>query len=309
MKKKTIALIATAMAAALFTGCGSANASKEAGNGSDETYEGLTIGAKDFTESLVVAEVYALALEDHGYPVEREYSLANAVIRESIVSGDVDVYPEYTGTSLVGILGMDPIYDPEECYNTVKEEYEKQLNLLYLDSTTVNDSQGLAILKSKAEELNITTVSDAWEHAPELVFSCQAEFLESESGYIPLEKAYGEAEWKDVSVMQHTLSFSAAKAGEVDVFSVYTTEGNLEDEDYIVLEDDKQAYAPYYLAPVARPDALEKNPGAEEIINQVTATFTTANVIEMNAKVDIEHEEYEDVAAEYYETIKDSIGK
>lgn len=269
----------------------------------------IIVGSKDFTESIVVAEIYVLALEDAGYQVEREMSLGNAVIREAILSGDVDIYPEYTGTSLVAVLGMDPIYDPDECYNTVKEEYAKQLNLDYLEPTSVNDSQGLAMTVERAEELGISTISDAWEQAPDLIFSCKAEFQESPSGYIPLKDTYGDAKWKDVAIMEHTLSFSAAKSGDVDIFSVYTTEGSLSGGDYIVLEDDQKAYAPYYLAPVARPEALEENPGAEDIINQVTKTFTTKKIIELNARIDLDNEDVEDVAEDYYNSIKDSIEK
>ena len=266
----------------------------------------ITVGSKDFTESLVLAEIYALALEDAGYQVERADALASAVIRESIKTGDVDFYPEYTGTALVSVLGLDPVYDEDQVYQTVKEEYEKQYGISVLDPADVNDSEGLAMLATRAKELGITTISQAWAAAKnqKLVFSCKAEFTEAQ--FPRLEEVYGKLPF-EVSVMEHTLSFSAAKSGDVDLFSVYTTEGNLVGDDYVVLEDDLGAWVPYYIVPVIRDDALQANPGAENVINQVTATFTTENVIAMNSAVDVDGEEYADVAKEYYESIKDSL--
>ncbi len=303
LRKKMMGMISMGLAVSLLAGCGATDRSTDTAKGDRP----IIVGAKDFTESMIIAEVYALALEDAGYQVERTTALGNAVIREAIESGDIDLYPEYTGTSLVAVLGMDPIYDPQECYETVKKEYKEQLNLDYLDPSAVNDSQGLAMTSERAKELGIQTISDAWEHASDLVFSCKAEFLESPSGYLPLKQTYGDAAWKDTAVMEHALSFSAAQSGDVDVFSVYTTEGGLAGGDYVILEDDKAAYAPFYLAPVVRPDALEANPGAEDVINAVTKQFTTEDVIQMNAKVDLDGQDYGDVAGEYYDTIKDKI--
>ena len=266
----------------------------------------IIVGSKDFTESKVLAEIYALALENGGYQVKRAESLASAVIRESIKTGDVDLYPEYTGTALVSVLGLDPIYDKDEVYKTVKEQYEKQYDIAILDPADVNDSEGLAVLATRAKELGISTISEAWAAAQKqkLVFSCKAEFTEAQ---IPrLEQVYGKLPFK-LSVMEHTLSFSAAKSGNVDVFSVYTTEGNLAGDEWTVLKDDLGAWVPYYIIPVIRNDALKANPGAERIINLVTATFTTDNVIKMNAEVDADGKEYDDVAREYYESIKASL--
>lgn len=303
--RKRLVSLGIGLFAVLIAGCGASGKSDSEAN----TGRPIIVGSKDFTESMIVSEVYALALEDAGYEVKRTTALGNAVIREAIESGDIDMYPEYTGTSLVAVLGMNPIYDPQECYDTVKKEYKEKLNLDYLEPSAVNDSQGLAMKKDRAQELEIKTISDAWSHASELVFSCKAEFLESASGYLPLTQTYGDAKWKDTAVMEHSLSFSAAKSGDVDVFSVYTTEGGLADEDFVILEDDKAAYAPFYLAPVVRPDALEANPGAEDVINAVTKQFTTEDIIQMNAEVDLDGQDYEDVASEYYDTIKDRVAR
>ncbi|WKL05234.1 glycine betaine ABC transporter substrate-binding protein [Paenibacillus amylolyticus] len=100
------------------------------------------MGTKDFTENLIVGELYALALEDAGYQVERVPNIAGSVIHSSIVNHDIDMYPEYTGTGLLAILKLDLLTDPDEVYATVKEEYKKQFNLTWLDYSKANDGAG-----------------------------------------------------------------------------------------------------------------------------------------------------------------------
>lgn len=89
----------------------------------------IRVGSKDFTENLIVAEIYALALEDAGYKVERKMNIAGSIAHTSIMNDEIDLYPEYTGTGLLSILKLDMITDPEEVYKTVKEEYNKQFKL------------------------------------------------------------------------------------------------------------------------------------------------------------------------------------
>jgi len=107
--------------------------------------------------------------------------------------------------------------------------------------------------------------------------------------------------------MDHLLTFTACKAGEVDIINVYTTEGMLASGDFVLLEDDKHCWVPYYLTPIMRDDCIADNPGADEVCNKVTAQLTTENVIAMNSAVDIDKEEYADVAREFYDSIKDKL--
>ena len=131
---------------------------------------------------MIVSEVYSLALEDAGYEVERIFDIAGSIIHTSLINDEIDMYPEYTGTALLSILGMDVITDPQEVYDTVKEEYEKQFQLTWLDYSQANDGQGLAIRTSVAEKLGIKTISDLQKHASELRFASQGEFDEREDG-------------------------------------------------------------------------------------------------------------------------------
>lgn len=265
----------------------------------------IRVGSKDFTENLVIAEIYALALEDNGYTVDRVSNISSSLIHNSIVNDEIDLYPEYTGTGLLSVLGEDMETDPEKVYKTVKKEYEKQFNLTWLDYALANDSQGLVIRTEVANSLNIKTISDLQAHASELRFASQGEFDEREDGLPGLEKTYGTFNWQSSKVYDNSLKYSVLENDEADVTPAYTTEGQLVSTDkFTLLEDDKQFWPPYNLAPVVRDNILDDNPDIKTILNHISAKLDTETVTELNAKVDVDGQEYTDVAKEYYDSIK-----
>ena len=201
----------------------------------------IRVGSKDFTENLVIAEIYALALEDNGYTVERVSNISSSLIHNSIVNDEIDLYPEYTGTGLLSVLGEDMETDSEKVYKTVKKEYEEQFNLTWLDYASANDSQGLVIRTEVANSLNIKTISDLQAHASELRFASQGEFDEREDGLPGLEKTYGTFNWQSSKVYDNSLKYSVLENDEADVTPAYTTEGQLVSTDkFTLLEDDKR---------------------------------------------------------------------
>ncbi|MGT2907045.1 glycine betaine ABC transporter substrate-binding protein [Streptococcus dentiloxodontae] len=265
----------------------------------------IRVGSKDFTENLVVAEIYSLALEHNGYKVERAENIGSSLIHNAITSDDIDLYPEYTGTGLLSVLGEKMQTDQKKVYETVKSKYEEKYQLTWLDYAQANDSQGLVIRTDKAKELGISTISDLQAHAFELRFASQGEFDQREDGLPGLEKTYGKFNWQSSEVYDNSLKYTVLKNNEADVTPAYTTEGQLVDTDeYTLLEDDKQFWPPYNLAPVVRDDVLKKYPEIKEILNKVTATLTTEKVTKLNAKVDVDKEDYKKVAKEYYDSIK-----
>lgn len=265
----------------------------------------IRVGSKDFTENLVIAEIYALALEDNGYTVKRVSNISSSLIHNSIVNDEIDLYPEYTGTGLLSVLGEDMETDSEKVYKIVKKEYEKQFNLTWLDYASANDSQGLVIRTEVANSLNIKTISDLQAHASELRFASQGEFDEREDGLPGLEKTYGTFNWQSSKVYDNSLKYSVLDNDEADVIPAYTTEGQLVNTDkFTLLEDDKQFWPPYNLAPVVRDNILDDNPDIKTILNNISAKLDTETVTELNAKVDVDGQEYTDVAKEYYDSIK-----
>ncbi len=321
--KKTVRILTTAAAVTLFAGalagCGSSDSSDSAaGSSAAESTASSTsaeaaeakdvtirVGSKDFTENEVVAELYALALEDAGYTVERVFDISSSVIHQSIISNEIDLYPEYTGTGLISILGEEPLTDADEVYETVKAAYAEQFQITWLDYAEANDGQGIFVSKKISDELGITTISDLQEHASEIRFASQGEFDEREDGIPGLEKVYGSFDWKSSKVYDNGLKYSVVENDEADASPAYTTEGQLSQTDkFVLLEDDKHVWPPYNLAPIVRDEVLDANADIAEILNAVSATLDTATVTQLNAKVDVDKEDYEDVAAEYFASIQ-----
>lgn len=295
LKKAAAALLTLALAVPLAACSGGGGGSEAA----------IRVGSKDFTESMLVAEIYALALEDAGFSVERKPAISSSLAHTSITTDEMDIYPEYTGTGLLSILQMDLITDPQEVYDTVKEEYAKQFDITWLDYAQANDGQGLVMRTEVAQELGIATISDLQRHAGELRFASQGEFDQRADGLPALIEVYGPFDWAASAVYDNSLKYTVLSNGEADVSPAYTTEGQLVNTgQFTLLEDDKQVWPPYNLAPIVRDNVLEANPGIADALNAVSATLDTATVTRLNAEVDVEGREVDEVAAEYYETIK-----
>lgn len=328
MKKNILSrtlLLTLAAGLTILTGCGSSQfttqSSSDAGSSSvssdsssatvksGKAKEGtVRIGSKDFTENEVVAEIYALALEDAGYKVQRTFDISSSLIHTSLISDDIDLYPEYTGTGLISILKEDPITDPQKVYDEVKKQYADRFDVTWLDYAPGNDGQGLFISKEASDKYGITTISELQKHASELNFASQGEFDQREDGLPRLNDVYGEFKFKSTKVYDNSLKYQVVASGEADVAPAYTTEGALSETDkYVLLDDDKQAWPPYNLAPVVRNDALSLNPEIADTLNAVDKTLTTEVLTKLNAEVDIDKKEYEDVAKSYYDSIADSI--
>ena len=296
-KKLFVVMMAVVMLLSL-TACGGGSSS----SGADKN---VIVGSKAYTEHEIVAEIDALALEDAGFTVERKMNIAGSVVHTSITSEEIDIYPEYTGTGLISILQMDALTDQDEVYNTVKEAYDEKFNITWLDYAQANDGQGLFISKKASDEYGIATISDLQANADKLRFASQGEFDERDDGIPGLTKVYGPFNWKSSKIYDNGLKFEVVESDEADVAPAYTTEGRLTETDkFVLLEDDKHMWPPYNLAPIVRNEVLEQYPEIAEVLNAVSATLDTETVTKLNAKVDIDGEEYEDVALEYWESIK-----
>lgn len=297
IKKYLISLVAVLFASAIVTSSVSVSANHEG--------EAIRIGSKDFTENLLVAEIYTLALEAEGFDVERVPAISSAIVHTAITNDEIDLYPEYTGTGLLTVLQLPMETDPEKVFEIVKTEYNDQFDLTWLDYSQANDSQGLVITTAKAEELEIETISDLQAHADELRFASQGEFDMREDGLPGLEGVYGSFTWASSTIYDNSLKYQVLKNDEADVTPAYTTEGQLVNNDlYTVLEDDKQFWPPYNLAPIVRNNVLEAHPEIEEILGEVNDQLDTEKMIELNAKVDVDGEEYLEVAKEFFDSLK-----
>lgn len=263
----------------------------------------VKVGSKDFTEEFIVAELYAQLLEDAGFKVEKKLNLGGTPIAQAaLINGEIDLYPEYTSTGLLTVLKQPALKDPKEIFSAVKQGYEQQFKLTWLDPAPFNDTDGLAVTKATAEKYGLKTYSDLATKAPDLRLGGPAEFAEREDGIKGLQQAYGGFEFKEFKQLgTGPLRYDALKSGEIDVVVVFTTDARIAADDLVVLEDDKTFYPIYNVAPVIRQDTLAANPQIAEVLNKLAPLLTDAAITKLNAQVDIDGQEPADVARAFLE--------
>ena len=297
MKKRVLsAFLCAMMIATMAVGCGSKDASKDAG--SDDKGK-IVVGGKSFTEAYLLSEIYADALEDNGYEVERVYDMNTDTISPAIQNGEIDMYPEYIGTALTDVLGLDMETDTDKVYESVSKGYEDKWNITWLDMTTMEDKVAIVMLKDKADELGVKNLTDLQKVADQLTLGDGVNFAEREDDLLRLNKLYGDFNFKVVNV-DHSLAYSCLDDGTVDVIPGLTTDVQLLDDKYVKIEEDIPVWPPQYVAPIVRDEVLEKYPEMKDVLNNVSKHISTESMIEMLDEVINGGSEYEDVAADFY---------
>jgi osmoprotectant transport system substrate-binding protein len=301
--KKLFSLLSLVLITSLvLAACGSKdNGDKTGASGQPAADKpSLTIGSKNFTESLILGEMYSLALENAGYKVTRKLNLGGTLVaHEALKKGDIDMYPEYTGTGLINVLQSAPKSDAQAVYDEVAKGYKEKFNLIWLEPTNANDSQGLVTTKKVSDKYNIHTISDLQKHAKELNMAAVPEFEERDDGLKGLNKAYGQFDFKSMKLYDYGIKYRVILDGEADATVGFTTDGDLTNKDLVLLEDDKKFWPPYYVAPVIRGETLDKDANIAKVLNEVSAKLDTEKVQALNAEVDVNKKDYEDVAHDF----------
>ena len=267
-----------------------------AGEGSKLT---LRIGSKNFTEQFVLAEMYAQALEARGYRIERFINLGGTLIaHQAVVSGRIDMYPEYTGTALAAVVKGTLSSDPDAVYRQVKEYYESRLGLTVLRPSQMNNGYVLVVLPQTAEKYRLKTLTDLAKVSKQLVLAAGPEWADRDDGVPGLKRVYG-MEFKEYRAMVIALKYQALREKQVDVTNGFTTDGQISAMKLVRLVDDKNFWPPYRVAPVIRRDIAQNYPGIVQILNAVTALLTDEGQAELNWRVDGMKEEPRDVARDF----------
>ncbi|MEW6179647.1 MAG: glycine betaine ABC transporter substrate-binding protein [Chloroflexota bacterium] len=269
-----------------------------AGNNNSQTV--IRVASKDFTEQFILGEMYAQLLEANGFKVERKLNLGGTPIaQKALESNEIDLYPEYTGTGLLTVLKLPVNTDPAAVYNTVKNEYESRFKLVWLDPAPMNNTQAVAMKRSKAQELGIQTISDLVAQASNLIMVGPPEFQEREDGLPGMRKVYGDFNFKEYKSVDPGLRYQAINEGQADVTVAFGTDGEIAAFDLIVLRDDKGLWPPYQVAPVIRKDVLDANPQIAEILNSLAPLLTDEVMQKLNYEVSGNQREPADVAREF----------
>jgi osmoprotectant transport system permease protein len=259
----------------------------------------VAVGAKDFTEQVILGEILAQAIESKtGSRVVRRFDLGGNLAHEALMAGEIDVYVEYTGTGLLAILKGKPLKDPREVYRYVKEEYDKRFNLEWTAPLGFDNTFAILVRGEDAEKLNLKTVSDAAKVAAQWRAGFGQDFMSRPDGYPGFSRTYG-FRFAETREMDLSLTYRALAEKQIDLIAGNSTDGLISRYGLYQLADDRRYFPPYDAVPVARQSMLEENPGVREALEQLGGILTVNEMRKLNFAVDGEKRQPREVAREF----------
>ena len=249
----------------------------------------IVVGSKNFTEQLVLGELLAQTIERAGVPVNRRLNLGGTLICDrALLTGDIDVYVEYTGTALTAVFHQPVTTDAATVFDTVRTLYARTGRTL-LPPLGFNNTFAILVRAADARSLRLRTIDDAARESPRWRAGFGYEFLERPDGYPGLVKAYGLRFPDPPRVMDLTLSYRALAAGQVDIIAGDATAGLIKGLDLTQLEDTRHYFPPYDAAAVARAETLLRHPEVRTALERLSGRLTAAEMRAMNYAADVEH--------------------
>jgi len=261
----------------------------------------IVVGSKNFTESLMLGELLAQQIEAQtNAKVERRFYLAGTYIcQQAILSGRIDLYPEYTGTALTAILKQKVGSDRAEVYQRVKSEYETRLGLALGPPLGFNNTFAMEIRGADARRLSLKTLSQAAAFAPQWRAGFGYEFMERPDGYAGLAAAYRLRFAAPPRIMDLGLLAPALKDHQIDIAAGNATDGLIPVLDLFVLEDDRHYFPPYEAVAVIRQQALQEHPEIAQAMAELRDKISDQEMRQLNYALDGQHRDAKDVAHEF----------
>jgi osmoprotectant transport system substrate-binding protein len=257
----------------------------------------VKVGSKNFTEQYVLAEIYAAALENAGVKVVRKINLGGTLIaHQALTTGEIDLYPEYTGTALISVVKGKVQSDPDVVYKEVKDFYETNFKVTWLKPDAINNGYALLVRPETAAAHNLKTLSDLGKVASTLVLGAGPEFSERADGLPGLKATYGAVFKEFKQFAKLGLRYDALAAKQIEVANGFATDWQIADGKLVALDDDKQLFPPYYVAPVIRQDTLAANPKIAATLDALSPLLDNDTMRKLNARVEKDREEPKDVA-------------
>ncbi len=248
----------------------------------------LIIGSKFFTEQVILAELLAQHIEARtGIHVERKSNLGGTLLcQKALLSGDLDLYVEYTGTALTAVLNESPGRDPHDVYNRVKQGYAQRFNLEVTEALGFENTFAMVVRGEDAQRLHLRNTSDLVPYAPKMRAGFGYEFLERPDGFRGWSRLYALHFAAAPSVMDLGLIYRALIDKRVDIVAGNSTDGLIEALHLVPLVDDKQYFPPYDAVPVVRRDALTKFPQLRAALADLANKISAEEMRHLNSEVD-----------------------
>jgi len=295
-KKLLLVVLASALVLAAVAGC--------AGD-----KKVVRVGSKEFTEQLLLGQITLQILEDAGYKVDDRTGVAGSnKVRTALLSKEIDIYWEYTGTAWLSHLQHDqPLTDPADCYTQVKSE-DAANGVAWLPYAPFNNTYTIMMRRAQAEELGITTLSELGAYLAAnpgaLAFAVDHEFTARADGLPGLESTYQFKLPEDkIIVMDNAIVYKALKENQVDIGMGFSTDGRIQAFDLVNLADDLAFFPAYNPAPNLRADFAAENPEIVALLEKVAAKLDNESIMQMNYLVDIEQKTPADVAKDWLKSV------
>lgn len=265
----------------------------------------ITIGAKNFTEQVVLGELLAQEIEAvSGKPVDRRFYLAGSYLcQQALISGRSDGYVEYTGTALTAILKqpLPPVGQRQQAgvYATVKRLYEQRYKVRAEPGLGFQNTFAMVVRSDDAQKNHLRTISDTIPLAPKMKLGVGYEFQERPDGLHGLEQTYGLRFDGDPRTMDLGLLYRALQSGQVDMVAGNSTDGPIRALHLVALEDDKHYFPPYEAVPLVREDSLKAHPEIQVAMDRLAGKVTEDEIRAMNDAVDGQHRDVAEVVREF----------
>jgi osmoprotectant transport system substrate-binding protein len=267
----------------------------------------IVVGGKNYTEQLLLAEMTTVYLKDKGFDVEKRDGMGSTVLRRAQLSGQVDLYWEYVGTSLIVYNKVEggAKLSSEAAYDKVKD-LDAEQGIVWLEPSQANNTYALAMRDEQSDEMGIDTISEFVQRVKtksDLTLATDSEWAGRPDGLPGLQEHYDfRMPRDDIKRMQTGLVYTALKEGQVDVGLVFGTDGRIAAFNFDVLKDDKGFFPSYDMTPVVRADTLEAHPDLREHMNAMSAKLDSETMRTLNRRVDVENETIEAVAQDFLKT-------
>lgn len=261
----------------------------------------LTVGSKNFTEQVILGEIVAQHLEHRlGRRVDRQLNLGGTLlVHQALVNGDIDLYPEYTGTALATVLKLPPAHDPVAALAHVRAEYQARFEVEWLDPLGFNNTFAMVIRGEDARKNTMTTLSEAARYSPGWILGVGYEFQQRSDGLAGLQKTYSLPVLGSPKTMDLGLLYKALEQGQVSMVAGNATDGQLSVLDVLILGDDQHYFPPYDCALAVRRESLENNPPLRHALTELAGLFSDRVMRSLNYQVDGEHRPVKVVADQF----------
>lgn len=264
----------------------------------------ITVGSKNFLEQILLGEIAAQHLEHRlGRRVERKLNLGGTLlVHKAIVNGDIDLYPEYSGTGATVILNSAPSDKADDVSAQVRREYEARFHLHWFDPLGFNNTFAMVIRKADADRLGVRTLQDAERHPSGWILGVGYEFQQRLDGLPSLLRTYALPLRGAPKVMDLGLLYRALEQGAVTMVAANSTDGLLLSLDVTVLEDNRNCFSRYDAAFVARNQAIAREPRLATALQDLSGRFSDDTMRRLNHQVLVQHGRIEEVARDFLRT-------